>query len=223
MPINIILNVIIWLVAWIAIRLIFENFSRKGKSFTDDYVKTSLFFLFISIFTVIIFRQMFANYLVNFSITPVVLLVILFAADAFTYQIMNSKYDCRNKFAKAKSPNAYLSMDYRYLIAKTLDILYQQLLIFVLVMILASTNLIPALIILLFAILFVAAHIISLRILGSFFGKYFIVASLAAGLIFPTLILYVNTGLVYSFLVHWIFYTLSGVFFWIFMKNPLNR
>jgi hypothetical protein len=94
-----------------------------------------------------------------------------------------------------------------YFLPKSIEILFQQLLVIALVLALAKNDLPLGKISIYCAIVFGAAHV--LLALGGAPPGYVIRFSLAAalfGLVFPYLILRVSNGLAYAYVVHWLYY-----------------
>jgi hypothetical protein len=99
-----------------------------------------------------------------------------------------------------------------YFIPKSIEILFQQLLIAALVLTLAANNYSMSAIAIVCAILFGSAHML-LGFGGLPFGYVvrFAAAAAAFGLIFPQLILRVPDGLAYSYALHWLYYVVTIV------------
>lgn len=99
-----------------------------------------------------------------------------------------------------------------YFLPKSVDILFQQLLIVALVLTLAAQQYSIRKIAVYCAILFGATH--ALLAFGDVPWRYvirFMVAAAAFGFVFPHLILRVPNGLAYSYVVHWLYYAITVV------------
>jgi hypothetical protein len=95
-----------------------------------------------------------------------------------------------------------------YFLPKSIDILYQQLLIAALVLSLGSRFSVRATSII-YTGLFAAAHLLL------FFGGQFspatylmLLGAIASGALFPYLLLKVRHGFIYTYAIHWMFYAL---------------
>lgn len=97
-----------------------------------------------------------------------------------------------------------------YFLPKSVDILFQQLLILALVLSLSARSLTIGMISLYCAGLFGGMHVL-LGLGGMPFGYVvrFMVAAAIFGLVFPYLILRVPNGLGYSYMLHWVYYAAS--------------
>ena len=99
-----------------------------------------------------------------------------------------------------------------YFLPKSIEILFQQLLIVALVLALAANNYAISTIAVVCAILFGSAHLL-LGFGGLPFGYVvrFAAAAVAFGLLFPHLILRVPNGFAYSYALHWLYYIVTIV------------
>ncbi len=107
-----------------------------------------------------------------------------------------------------------------YFLPKSIDILFQQLLIVALVLALAVQNYSLRKISIYCAVVFGAAH--ALLIFGGVPTGYvirFMLSAAAFGLLFPYLILRVPNGFAYSYIVHWVYYAISVVLPHIFLSS----
>lgn len=105
-----------------------------------------------------------------------------------------------------------------YFLPKSIDILFQQLLVVALVLSLATEQYSLRRISISCAVGFGAAHI--LLALGGVPTGYvirFMLSAMAFGFMFPFLILRVRNGLAYSYIVHWLYYAVSVTLPRIFM------
>jgi hypothetical protein len=107
-----------------------------------------------------------------------------------------------------------------YFLPKSIDILFQQLLIVALVLALAAQHYSTRRISVYCAIVFGAGH--ALLALGGVPDGYvirFMISAAAFGLLFPYLILRVRNGLAYSYVIHWLYYAASVVLPHIFLSG----
>jgi hypothetical protein len=107
-----------------------------------------------------------------------------------------------------------------YFLPKSIDILFQQLLVVALVLVLAAQKRSLRAISLSCAAAFGAAHI--LLLFGGVPIGYvirFMISAAAFGLLFPYLILRVPNGLAYSYIVHWLYYAVSVLLPHIFLST----
>ncbi|MEZ4413898.1 MAG: hypothetical protein R2910_12995 [Gemmatimonadales bacterium] len=117
----------------------------------------------------------------------------------------------------------YLPMQYRYLVPKSFEILFQQLIIVVLTLRLAATGLPLPAVVLAFLGCFALLHLPMLLLVQRQVGIAYNLASLTLAAIFPILILRVPSGVVYSYAAHWFFYTLAALAAWIYAGRSRAR
>ena len=106
-----------------------------------------------------------------------------------------------------------------YFLPKSIEILFQQLLVLALVLVLSAKQYSLRKISAYCAILFGGTHI--LLVLGGVPTGYvirFMIAASVFGFVFPYLLLRVPNGFAYSYIVHWLYYALSVVMPHIFLS-----
>ena len=189
---------------------------KKNADYIQHFLLTAIYFLCVAIFTSLIFRDHIVRAIQNFTATPFIVLGFVILAHIILY-IYIPKYLREPKEYFEKYPKRqYLKIDKRRLVSKSLDILSQQIFVVLLVMFLQDASLSLHQIIIAFAIIFGLVHaplIVVER--GTWPSWYFTVFSILSAIIFPTLILKVQYGFVYSYIVHWVFYTFTAVGFWL--------
>jgi hypothetical protein len=107
-----------------------------------------------------------------------------------------------------------------YFLPKSVDILFQQLLVVALVLTLSAQQYRLRRIAVYCAILFGGSHVL-LAFGGVPWGYVirFMLSAAAFGLVFPYLLLRVPNGLAYSYVVHWLYYALSVIMPHIFLSS----
>jgi hypothetical protein len=93
-----------------------------------------------------------------------------------------------------------------YLLVKTIEILFQQVLIVLLILTLASYKDDTWFVSKAYAFIFSVVHLALIPRLGLAYTALFFGASLLSALVFPYIILRVKNGFVYSYIVHWCAY-----------------
>ena len=202
--------VVAWLAGWgVAFWLV-----KRGINYLDNTVLTSTVFLGFAALLVALFRRRIEPLTGNPTALPFIVLF-LAAATAIGLYAVCPRYFRRPDGLIARHPEEfYLQLDPRYLVTKSFEVLFQQLVIVVLTLLLASTGLSLMSIVLAFLLLFGALHLPMLRLIGSGPGLYYALAAATGGGVFPLLILGVHYGFVYSYGVHWFSYAVAGVFAW---------
>ncbi len=106
-----------------------------------------------------------------------------------------------------------LTLGERYILAKIGDVVFQQLIAGAMILTLAAGGVSYPEIVITFVALFAAAHAYLFRSSGTFWGIYYTTYAALGGFAFTFFIIFVPNGIVYSILLHMLFYVLSGVLF----------
>lgn len=214
-------NILIWTTLWITFWGIFFWFIyKKDIDYIKHFLWTATYFLSITFVTSLIFREHITRALSGFTATPLIILGVLVLAHIILY-IYLPKYLQEPKDYFEKYPKRqYLKIDRRRLVSKSMDILAQQVFVVLLVMFLQDAGLTLNQIIIAFAVIFGFVHApLILFERGTWPSWYFTIFSILSAIIFPTLILKVQYGFVYSYIVHWVFYTFTAVGFWVWYNR----
>ncbi len=216
------LQLIIWFVLWIVVWFVVFYILFPNKiDYTRRYWFTSFYFLIVSFVALFLFHYEIRQIIpTQFTITPFVVVVFALVASVTAYKYVRAHFKKPNLLIRQNPNEFFLTLEYSYLISKTFEIMFQQIMIAALVVILSNLGFSLIETITIFALLFSIAHIPLFKTEGVFWAKYFLILSVASSVIFPLLILEVNYGFVYTYIIHWIFYPISGIFFWI---NPRLR
>lgn len=207
---------IVWFLFWFLGWGGFYALPRNRRDYIKNFGIISGYFLIVSLIIMFYFHDILAPIYANLTLLPIVLLGIFFLFIFLQYFFSN-KYLRKpvELLEKFYSHIAFLSLDYRFLVSKSFDILYQQLLIIVLVFLLSNLGLNIILISIIFAIMFGFGHIAIIKMYKGFFGKLIFFAAIVSSFLFPYLILNFKYGFVYTYIIHWLFYTNSGLLFWV--------
>jgi hypothetical protein len=106
-----------------------------------------------------------------------------------------------------------LRLDYRFLISKSADIVFQQTMMIALLSMFGSLDLGFSGTILYFGLFFAIIHLPSLFFLDSL-ARAYIFASLFVGFIFSFFILSFKLGILFTYGLHWSLYFAFAVLFW---------
>lgn len=188
---------------------------KRGITYVDHYLILSAMFLAISALLVAVFWRRYAPLTSHVAVLPFLVLLLAIVVTVALYTVC-PRYFNRPDALIAKHPEEfYLRMDYRYLVSKSFELLFQQLIIVALTLLLAAAGLTMTGVALAFLGLFGVLHLPMLRIVGKGIGKYYALAAATFAVVFPVLILRVHYGFVYSYAVHWFAYTLAALIAWI--------
>lgn len=104
----------------------------------------------------------------------------------------------------------FLRLDTAYLFSKPFEIVFQQVLIFLLAAHMTRRGLSLPATCLISCLVFGASHLYLIAHNGLMMGGYFTISAACAGLLFPYLILRLQKGLVYTSSIHLLFYVFTG-------------
>lgn len=212
-------NLIIWAVLWGA------TFGFFFLIFTsEDYIKryiwVSAYFITAIIFNLFVFREQISRAFSDFTIVPLIVLVVVVALQIAMYYYLPKYFKKEpTEYFKRYPKRSYLNFNFRRLTSKSTELVLQQLFIISLTLILNDASLSLTQIVITFAILFGIVHTPLIFIEKWWTSWYFVILSFVASALFPTLILKIKYGFVYGYIVHWVFYTLTTVWFWIWYNK----
>jgi hypothetical protein len=208
---NFLIWIVFWFVGWGVLMIIF----KKRSDYIKNFIFVSVYYLVVSFIIIFSFRNIFGEIYNKMTIFPLVILLVFFIINFLEFFFSNRFLTKPIKFIEKFSEVTFLRMDYRYLISKSFDILFQQLLIIVLILIMYKSGMGIILITVIFSFLFGFGHVPIIKIHKTFFGYFYLAASLFSSFLFPYLIIHFKYGFIYTYIAHWLFYTNSGIFFWI--------
>jgi len=216
-----VINLLVWIFLWIFAFGAFFLLRKKGVNYIRFYVVTSLLFLMFTFVSIFLFRNILFPVLKEFTIIPFTFLVLMFIIAILVYHFFNKHVKKPELLMKSNPDQYFLLMDYKYLFSKSFDILFQQTQILILVMLLFNSGFSLVKIVIIFSVLFGLVHVFNIPLAGKRFGWYYVLASFLAGILFPLLIINFDYGFVYSYILHWVFYLVSAILFWLFSSKAL--
>lgn len=210
--------VILWFGSWYGWILLL----KKGINYVKTLRIAIFYFLFLSLISYLFYQHhlyLFFSHL-PFKLFPIYLLVTFFVISTGIYYFSRRIFDKKVLSSHLERKILAAMMDYRFLLAKSFDILFQQLLFLILVISLREVIPNKEVIILVAGFVFCIVHLPLLVIKYNVLSTYFVVASFFAGLLFSSLILSLPYGFIYSYILHWCFYLFVGIAYNIsFIRN----
>jgi len=216
--IELLIGIGIWLFLWILFWGVFVyGLQNRGIDYIHKYGLTATYFIFVSSLMIYLFRDYILHLIKDFTIVPFIFLILMFVFKIATYNFSNRYIVRPRKIVNIIKEHhiQFLAMKYKHIISKSAEIFFQQVLIILLVVFLASHGFNLLQIIIIFSVIFSFAHIYCLKIDGFGFGLLFLISASISSIVFPTLILKVNYGFVYSYIIHNLFYSVTGIVLWI--------
>lgn len=212
-------DLIVWVLLWVITFGLLYFITKRGVTYNKRYGWLILFFLFFTFIAGSYFRDTLIKVDGKFTFVPILVFVLVYMITICVYYLSHKYLQRPTQLIEKYHHQHFIKMDFRYLVSKSFDILFQQVMIVVMVMWLSQQNYSLRDIILYFLLLFGLVHLFALFPAGKIFGTYYLISSLIGAVIFPILILKVNYGFVYSYIVHFFFYSISSVFFWLFAEK----
>ena len=209
----------VWILFWVVTFSLIDFLRKKGISHSEKWVWVAAVFLVFTFLAITYFRNVLPVVDISSLKAPLLTIVIVFLLTFLMYYLCRRFLKKPVKLIKNNPASYFIKMDYRYLLCKPFDLLFQQVLILVGVLWLTQRGLSLWGVIAYFIFLFGLLHFIWIKRAGKLFGRYFFISSLVGAIIFPILILKVEGGFIYSYLAHFLFYTLSALFFWVFARE----
>jgi hypothetical protein len=192
---------IAWFILWFSCWGLFNStLAQKGINHQDKFYFSIVFFLFLTLIPLFFIKHFF---LVNLSLISfqTIFIPLFFIFISFPiYFFINFHFSQK-------------ILNYRYLLSKPFDILFQQLMILLLIFLLQKYISSPFSLVVLFGLIFGLIHSPILIFKKNKWGKILFTSSFLAGLIFPLIIISFPAGLLYSFSIHWLFYLIIGTIY----------
>ena len=220
---SIIYDLIIWIFLWFFGWFGWYLIPKHKRDYINNYLIVSLYFCAISLILIYIFRNPLDTLTKNLSVFPVIILAGFFVLNFLTFFLSNTFLRKPIEFIDKYSTVHYLKMDYRYLLSKSFEIFFQQILIVSLVLLLHENGLSVTWITIIFVCMFGFGHIPMLKLCEGFFGTIIFTAGIFSAFLFPYLILIFEHGYIYTYILHWFFYTNTGLLFWILKSKPVKE
>ena len=217
-------GIIIWLILWPTVfgfsyYLIF----KKRITYIEGFQWMFFYWLAACIIAFLIFKGILMPILKDFSITPFIILLFIYASILVLYSYAKKRLKRPVKLIEKYGKHEQIIMlEPRYLISKSPSILFQQILITAFLLILKNNSFSVFQSIMIFMVLFSLFHIHITKKTGLIVGLLYVSSSLLGAIIFPLLILSINYGFVYSYIAHLLFYGLGGIGIWIYQQKSIR-
>jgi len=199
-------------------------FSNREKfNYIKKYYFTTAYFYFVSFLVVFLFKNDLIILIKPFNPLPFVLLVCLYIFNIFIYFITIKTLQ-KPQFLKnySNSHLQFLDMDFRYLLAKSGDILLQEVLMVTGIVLLSEIHLSLSQTTVFFVIIFTLLHLLywyqitKKKHVPNSVARFFVIFPFLASLYIPSLVLRISYGFVYSYILHFLYYTLLALGLWIY-------
>lgn len=202
-----------WILLWFTGWAVWLMLIKRGINHVVTFRISSLYFFSLFLVTVFYYNYRLKTFITNLPIKvfPFFFLFFFFIILTCLYYYSNRIFNKEILMSHKEKYMYFATMDYRYLISKSFDILFQQIALLCLILSLRELISSSFQIILLVGVIFGLIHIPLLKTKYNKIAPYFIIASFFAGVVFSFLILLLPYGLIYSYAIHWCFYAIAGL------------
>lgn len=217
------MQIVYTIVFWLGLWAVGWSGFYQLKSWGVDYIKRFqlMIWYFVVVMSLIVwyFWSDFLPYLsVEFQLLPFAFLAAMFLVNYLLYDFIKLFYQEPTQYFSTHPNSNFLKLNKSYLLTKAFELAFQQLLILLLIIWLKNDGLDLWQIVAVFSVIFGLGHLYLLKMNGRFFGTIFTISSMFSAIFFPTLILLVDWGFVYSYICHSFFYMIIVFAFW-YMKD----
>jgi len=217
-------NLVVWALLWGLSWGFFFLYLSKRIDYVKHFIWTGTYFLLVAVITAFVFQDYIVRALSDFTIAPLIVLGFATILHVLLYVFIHKYLQEPKDYFVRYPKRQYLQVDLRRLFSKSMDILSQQVFVLLLIMFLQDAGLTTGQIIITFAVIFGMIHAPLILIeRGTWSSWYFTIFSILSAIIFPILIIKIQYGFVYSYIVHWIFYTFTAVGFWIWYNKHREK
>ena len=187
-----------------------------GFSFVRTPLRTLCYFLLLTLLVAWLYLPVAGALYASLTLPS----VLFFAAvqlglNPWLYRFAHEEHRIHVPSTPAHPDLELLNIDGRFLLAKLGDVLFQQTVAGVLILSLATFGMPLPLLSLIFAVLFLVAHLGLLFRLPYRWSAYFVSSAFAGGCFLPYLMLSVPGGFYYAVGFHMLWYTATGAFYWV--------
>ncbi len=204
-----------WVLAWFVAWGVYYALIAHEVNYISYPLGTAVYFLSATAVVLVLYKDLFLAYKDLLTSASWVIPGLALAAGLASYVVLPLVLSPPYALMVKNHDMFFLHLDVRYLFSKLFDIVFQQVLIFLLIALLLRRKLSLKHISLLCCGLFGLVHLFLLKQNGLALGGYFVLFSMAAGLTFPFLIVRHRTGLAYTSALHLLFYVVTGAVCWL--------
>lgn len=216
---NLFIFIIVWLTVWAVVWIPAFMLFKREMTYINRWIFFSCYFAIASVLSYFVFKTNLSLIFQYDSNFPWGIIIVGYGIILCSYALAPHFFKRPTELIK-KSPSEYfIYLDFRTVLPKTTEIIFQQLLIIALTLRLSQEGYSVGGIIVAFAIFFGVVHMGMFKTDPKFWAWFFTISAVISAFIFPVLILKFEYGFVYSFLIHLLFYIPTGVLFWIWQPK----
>lgn len=200
----------IWFSVWAVFIFYLEP---NGIDYIHNYILTCIFFLLAIIYLTSAFRQQIGEYVDRFVPKDLLIMALFSLGVSLIYYFTAIFSQHASFYAIHDHLPAALSLDYRFLITKSFEIMFQQCFFMVSIYYLFNNNVSKKTDMLVFGFYTFLIHIPAIFVPYTM-GKIVLPVSFFAGIIFSYCITKSKKGFMWSYMIHYGFYVIVAVAFW---------
>jgi hypothetical protein len=186
----------------------------QGIDQINRYLLTSIYFLLLIVMMTTIFKKEMDGYVDQFSPQDLLSMVLFSIAVTSIYYFLTILNEGTPLWAIKDSLPSVFQLDYRFIVTKAFDIMFQQTFFMVSIYYLFNNNVSKKLDMFLFGLYAMFIHF-PIILENTPTDKIFLFASFFAGIIFSYCITKSKKGFIYSYMIHFGFYVLLAAVFWL--------
>jgi hypothetical protein len=202
---------IIWFSVWV---IYFFYLQPQGLDYINNYILTSIYFLLVLVALTTIFKKQVGEYVERFSPKDLLTMILFAIVVTVIYYFVGLLSESTElSVIKDKLP-AILQLDDRFLVTKAFEIMFQQTFFMISIYYLFKNDVSKKIDMFLFGLYAMFIHL-PILFINSSMGKILFSVSFFAGIIFSYFITKSKKGFIYSYMVHFAFYVILAMIFWI--------
>lgn len=208
-----------WIIIWFLGMGFYNIFlTKRGFNLVDGWPIVTVYYLIFTLIAYIFFKDN-LNYinLQNLRISSFIILSFIILATAL-YSLIPKYKKVPIKTIKANPTSQVIKLDKRYLVSKSAEILFQQIMIWSLLGLMLANNIPTIHIPIVFGLFFGLCHVPIIITANEPASYMFLIGSFLGGFMFANILLYSKQSIVLSYVFHWSFYLIFGPAIWIFPK-----
>ena len=209
---------IIWFIVWTFFILVLE---KQGIDYSNHYVITSIYFMLVIAALSAIFRKQIGTYIEGFTPKDLLIVSVFSVLMAAIYFLVNHFLVLPSGINVATLPSS-VRIQESFLASKAFEIMFQQTIFIISIYYIFDNKVSKWSDIFLFGLFVLLIHI-PLLIIPDFVTYVILSVSFFAGVIFSYCITRFKKGFLYSFMIHYGFYVLLGVLYWLGMSKFVSH
>jgi hypothetical protein len=198
------------------------SFQSEGINYVKNFAVSCAYFALIIFLLYETFGEHLKARANNFSLKEIGIASVLIAVSVYVYWILNH-FVISLDYGSIRNTLAYpLQIKNSFLITKAFEIMFQQAFFIISIDYLFKNQLKTSYDIIIFGFYSFLIHLPIIFILDSSLAWVILFSSFAAGMLFSYCIIKYKNGFLYSYIIHYSFYVLIGVVYWLYRTNSFS-